>query len=107
MERHCRPEPSGRGANAVFREQGVKQVRATDLNARVLFLAPPSMEVLEERLRSRGTEDEASLQKRLTQAKAEMTFARESGERVVLNDELEKAYREVEDWVVDGGKFGS
>ena len=65
------------------------------------------MEVLEERLRSRGTEDEVSLQKRLTRAKAEMAFAREAGERVVLNDELEKAYREVEEWVVDGGRFGN
>lgn len=35
-----------------------------------------------------------------------MAFAKEAGEKLVLNDELERAYREVEEWVVDGGKFG-
>lgn len=38
--------------------EGVKQVKNSDLNARFLFLAPPSMEELERRLRSRGTETE-------------------------------------------------
>ena len=27
-------------------------------------------------------------------------------DRVVVNDELEKAYQEVEEWVVDGGRLG-
>lgn len=38
--------------------EGVKQVKNSDLNARFLFLAPPSMAELERRLRSRGTETE-------------------------------------------------
>lgn len=63
--------------------------------------------VLEERLRGRGTENEESLQKRLTQAKVEIAFAKEAGEKIVLNDDLDRAYREVEEWVVDGGKFGA
>lgn len=86
--------------------QGVKQVQATDLNARILFLYPPSIKVLEERLRGRGTENEDSLQKRLQQAEVEMAFAKEAGEKIVLNDDLDRAYGEVEEWVVDGGKFG-
>ncbi|KAL9605018.1 MAG: hypothetical protein Q9219_000206 [cf. Caloplaca sp. 3 TL-2023] len=91
------------------RKQGVKQVKMTDLHARFLFLSPPSVEVLEQRLRGRGTEDEDSLQKRLQQAEKEMAFSKEEGvhDRVVVNDDLEKAYQEVEEWVVDGGKFGS
>jgi guanylate kinase len=39
----------------------VKQVKRTDLNARFVFLAPPSLEELEKRLRGRGTETEDSL----------------------------------------------
>ena len=89
--------------------QGVKQVKRTDLHARFLFLSPPSLEVLEERLRGRGTEDEESLQKRLTQAKAEMEYAKGEGvhEKIVVNDDLERAYKELEEWVVDGGRYGS
>ena len=63
--------------------------------------------MLEERLRGRGTENEESVQKRLTQAKVEMAFAKEAGEKIVLNDDLDRAYQEVEEWVVDGGKFGT
>lgn len=88
--------------------EGVKQVKLTDLNARFLFLAPPSLEVLEQRLRGRGTETEESLQKRLTQAQNELEYAKlpEAHDRIVVNDDLEKAYVELRDWVVDGGKFG-
>lgn len=85
--------------------EGVKQVKASPtLHARFLFLAPPSMEELERRLRGRGTENEDSLGKRLDQARREMEFAEKGGvvEKVVVNDDLDKAYREVEAWVLDG-----
>ena len=74
-----------------------------------MFLAPPSLEVLEQRLRGRGTETEESLQKRLTQAQNELEYAKlpESHDKIVVNDDLEKAYVELRDWVVDGGKFGA
>ncbi|KAL8693689.1 MAG: hypothetical protein Q9218_001546 [Villophora microphyllina] len=89
--------------------EGVKQVKKTDLNARFLFLSPPSVEELERRLRGRGTEDEESLKKRLEQAAKEMAFSKEAGvhDRVVVNDDLEKAYQEVQQWVVDEGRYGS
>ena len=89
-------------------QKGVKQVQKTDLHARFLFLSPPSIEVLEQRLRGRGTDDEESVRKRLDQAKAEMQFAKEGTihEKIVVNDDLEKAYGEVEQWIVDGGKYG-
>ena len=35
-----------------------------------------------------------------------MAFAKNAGEKVVLNDDLDRAYQEVEEWVVDGGRFG-
>ncbi|KAJ6131020.1 hypothetical protein N7523_001480 [Penicillium sp. IBT 18751x] len=89
--------------------EGVKQVKLSDLNARFLFLAPPSLEELERRLRGRGTETEDSLNKRLAQAKNELEYAKQPGahDRIVVNDDLEKAYVEVRDWVVDGGRFGA
>lgn len=84
-------------------------MKRTDLNARFLFLAPPSIEELERRLRGRGTESEDSLQKRLAQARVELEYSRQPNahDKIVVNDELEAAYAELRDWVVDGGKFGS
>ncbi|RAQ51373.1 guanylate kinase [Aspergillus flavus] len=99
--------------------EGVKQVKRTDLNARFMFLAPPSVEELERRLRGRGTESEESLRqegidrnfgsKRLAQAKNELEYAKEPGahNKIVVNDDLEKAYTELRDWIVDDGRFGA
>jgi guanylate kinase len=83
-------------------------VKRTDLNARFVFLAPPSVEELERRLRGRGTETEESLQKRLDQAAKELDFAKGDGvhDKTIVNDNLEKAYTELEEWVVDGGEHG-
>lgn len=88
--------------------QGVKQVKKTDLGARFLFLSPPSLKILEERLRGRATDDEESVKKRLEQADKEMEFAKEEGvhDKIVVNDDLDRAYQQVEEWVVDKGKFG-
>lgn len=65
--------------------------------------------MLEQRLRGRGTETEESLQRRLTQARNELEYANQPGahDKIVVNDDLEKAYAELRDWVVDGGKFGA
>lgn len=74
-----------------------------------MFLAPPSLEILEQRLRGRGTEDEDSLRKRLDQASAELAYAKEEGvhDVVIVNDDLEKAFVAMEAWVIDGGKYGA
>lgn len=60
-----------------------------------IFVKPPSMEVLEERLRSRGTENEESLQKRIGKAAHELSFAPRF-DRILVNDSLEKALAEAE-----------
>ncbi len=79
-------------------------MKKTDLNARFLFLAPPSLEILEKRLRGRATEDEDGLQRRLDQARREMEFSRTPGahDRIVVNDDLETAYRELRDFTFNG-----
>lgn len=60
-------------------------------------------------MRGRGTEDEESLKRRLEQAQREIEFSKEEGvhDKIVVNDELERAYTEVDEWIVDGGRFGS
>jgi guanylate kinase len=58
-----------------------------------IFISPPSAEVLEERLRSRGSDDESSLQKRLDKAGYEMQFAPKF-DHIVVNDALEEAQSE-------------
>jgi guanylate kinase len=90
--------------------EGVKQVkRRRELDARICFLQPPSVAELERRLRGRGTEKEDAIQKRLTQAERELEYARTEakGDKVIVNDNLDDAYRELEEWVVDGGRYGS
>lgn len=84
--------------------QGVKQVKATDLNARFLFLAPPSIEELERRLRNRGTETEESIRRRVDQARKELEYAATEGshDKVIVNDDLDRAYGEMEEWVMAG-----
>ena len=70
---------------------------------RFLFLSPPSPEVLEQRLRSRATDKEEAILKRLNQAKVEMEFAKSPEaphDKIVVNDDLDKAYKEVRDFIV-------
>ena len=55
-----------------------------------IFIEPPSLGVLEERLRSRGSDDEASLNKRLKKAGHEMQFAPRF-DHIVVNDRLDEA----------------
>ncbi|ODV78623.1 guanylate kinase [Suhomyces tanzawaensis NRRL Y-17324] len=82
--------------------QGVKSVKQTDLNARYLFLAPPSIETLRQRLESRGTETADSLEKRIAAASAELAYA-ETGahDKIIVNDDLEKAYTEFRSFILD------
>lgn len=58
-----------------------------------LFIRPPSVEVLEERLRARGTETESSLKTRLDRAREELTYERHF-DTVIVNDDLETAISE-------------
>lgn len=63
-----------------------------------LFIQAPSLEELERRLRSRGTETEHSLQERINKAKDELTYAARF-DRIVINDNLDTAVDEIKDIV--------
>ncbi|XP_066537138.1 guanylate kinase isoform X3 [Hoplias malabaricus] len=74
--------------------QGVKNIKRTDLNPIYISIQPPSMSVLEMRLRDRKTESEESLQKRLQAARVDLEISKEPGlfDVVIVNDDLDEAY---------------
>lgn len=80
--------------------EGVKQVKKSSIQARYVFIAPPSKDELEKRLRGRGTETEGSIAQRLTQAQKELEFGKTGGfDKVIVNDNLDEAIKELEGWV--------
>ena len=74
--------------------QGAESVRRLVPDCVMLFIAPPSLAVLEERLRRRGTDSEETIALRLENAKKEMARAAEY-DRVIVNDDLERAAGEL------------
>ena len=62
--------------------------------ARTLFIAPPSLDTLEARLRDRGSEPETAIQERLARAGMELGTA-DRFDRVIVNDDLERAARDL------------
>lgn len=63
-------------------------------NALAVFVMPPSLEVLEERLRKRGTETEEKIVERVAKAQSEMSFA-PNFDQILLNDDLDTAKRDI------------
>ena len=75
--------------------EGARQVRKSLPEAIQLFLAPPSVEELEKRIRGRGTEAEEAIQRRLKRAQDELA-AQTEFDAVIVNDDLETALAELE-----------
>jgi guanylate kinase len=74
--------------------QGARQVKAADPKAYMVFITPPSLEELERRLRSRGSETDRQIRRRLAKAADELA-AEPEFDVTVVNDDLETAAREV------------
>jgi guanylate kinase len=75
--------------------QGARQVREAMPEAVQIFIAPPSPEVLRERLEGRGTDSAEAIDERLRTAETELA-ARDEFPHVVVNAELQKAAAELE-----------
>ena len=75
---------------------GAFQVRRNYPDAALIFVTPPSMEVLEQRLRSRGDTPEEQVKLRLERAKWEIAQS-EHYDYVVINDDLDLCVRQVLD----------
>ncbi len=62
-------------------------------NALSVFIQPPSIDELRNRLNSRGTDTPETIQSRIEKAEYEMSFAPQF-DRIIINDNLEKAEKE-------------
>lgn len=74
--------------------QGGVQVIKSSPEVVSIFIVPPSMEVLEKRLRGRGTEDEATIAKRIATAKGEIPQSKYY-DYIVVNDDLDVVVNEI------------
>ena len=70
--------------------QGARQVRKRGLDVTTIFVMPPSLEVLEQRLRGRSQDSEQAIQRRLRVAREEVSSFAEY-DFIVINDELAPA----------------
>lgn len=75
--------------------QGALQIKQKLPDAVLVFILPPSLEELENRLRGRNTEDEKSIQGRLHEVRREIECSKNYDYRIV-NDNLERAFKELE-----------
>ncbi|KAE9400386.1 guanylate kinase [Gymnopus androsaceus JB14] len=88
-------QDKGRRCILDIEAQGVRQIKATNLNPIYCFISPPNLAALRDRLQARGTETEASVTKRLATALKEVEYAKEPGVHnlVIVNDDLNRAYQ--------------
>ncbi|MHB8842363.1 MAG: guanylate kinase [Candidatus Aquicultor sp.] len=89
---------SGKDVVMVIDVQGAASIKEKMPEAISIFIEPPSMAELVERLRLRNTETDAELRERLKNAETEMELAK-NYDYVVINDDVEKAVDELVDIV--------
>jgi guanylate kinase len=78
----------GQDVVLVIDVQGARQVKAHGVDHTAIFVMPPSLAILEDRLRGRSTDSEEQLQRRLTTARGEVSSFVDY-DYVVVNDRLE------------------
>lgn len=86
------------GRHALFDidvQGGLNLKKGFGQNALSVFVMPPSLQVLEERLRARGTDDTDSLRRRLEKAGWEMRYA-PYFDKILVNGQLDSALKEAE-----------
>ncbi len=86
------------GKNVIFDvdvKGGINLKKYFGDKALAIFVKVPSMEVLENRLKERGTESDESLSRRLFKAKFELTF-QDKFDVVLVNEELDKSLKEAQ-----------
>lgn len=74
--------------------QGAQQVRRIFDGAVGVFILPPSAEILEQRLRNRGTDSEEAIVKRLANAREEIAHVGEF-DYVIVNEHIDEAVRDI------------
>jgi len=81
--------------------QGARQVRESYPGARTIFILPPSMTVLRQRLEKRGQDSEAVIERRMRDARAEISHAGEF-DFLIVNDDFSEALERLQDIVRRG-----
>ncbi|WP_432714176.1 guanylate kinase [Pedobacter sp.] len=81
-------------------EGGLRLKRKYEENALAIFVQPPSLEVLKERLTGRGTDSESKLQERFIKAEKELKYA-DKFDVVLKNYDLEVACQEADKLIED------
>ena len=84
----------GKTVILIIEVQGAGNVKRLFSDACTIFIIPPSFEILENRLRGRGTDDDASIIKRLDIARDELARAPEF-DYIVENDALDEAVEDI------------
>ena len=79
--------------------QGARQIQQKMPKAIRIFVLPPSLEALNQRLTNRAQDDEAVITNRMLQAKQEMSHFNEY-QFVIINDVFEEAYQELKALVI-------
>ncbi len=79
--------------------QGAQQVRKVFPEAIGIFILPPSLVALEERLAHRGTDSAETVTRRLAAAREEMRHVSEFG-YVIINDDLQQAYHSLKSIII-------
>ena len=75
---------------------GVNMKRIFGDKAFSIFIKAPSVEVLRQRLAGRGTDSPEAIERRVAKAKEETEFAKGKFDYVLVNDDIEKAFKEAE-----------
>jgi guanylate kinase len=74
--------------------QGARQIRQLVTDCRTIFILPPGIDALRQRLRGRGQDDDAVIERRMRDAVSEMSHYGEF-DYIVINDEFERACKEL------------
>ena len=74
--------------------QGARSIRHAYPKAITIFIQPPSLEVLEQRLRDRGSDPEKTVEKRLSQAQIEMAWIDEY-RHTIVNDKFDRTVEDL------------
>jgi guanylate kinase len=86
---------AGRSVILAIDVQGGRQIKAIYPNAVMIFILPPDDKTLADRLGKRARDSAETVEKRLNGARREIAAAREYYDRMVLNEDLERAIDEV------------
>ncbi|KAK5629586.1 hypothetical protein RRF57_005301 [Xylaria bambusicola] len=97
------PEASEKVALIQLDREGTQMAKDNGFSARIAFISPPSLEVLEARLRKIEGLSEEEVQQKLkaSQEEIEQSGSSDLYDRVIINDDLETAYKALEDFIYE------